>query len=306
MESIIETRKLFKQYRDVKAVQDLNLHVGKNEIYVLLGLNGAGKTTTIRMLLGMIGPSSGSAWITGNRVSRNNHALWEKTGHMVEIPYSYPNLTVYENLEIIRRLRLLKNGKATDRIIDMLELGPYRNRKAKQLSQGNKQRLGLAKALIHKPEILILDEPTSGLDPAGIFSIRELFIDLAKNHGVTIFLSSHILSEVSVLADRIGIIHHGRMIRELDRAGLNGIKNKHLFLEIKNTEDAIDLLRKNGYNDIEADNKSVKIRDLSAINDPGSIVTLLVNNNNPPSGMYVSEENLETYFLRTIGNKETE
>ena len=197
METIIATEKITKRYKDVVAVSDLSLNVRKGEIYGFLGLNGAGKTTTIRMLLGMINPASGKAFINGKKVYAGNHELWKEIGYLVEVPYSYPNLTVRENLEIIRRLRLLPDNSAVDRIIDQLKLNAYANRKAKNLSLGNAQRLGLAKALIHNPQILILDEPSNGLDPAGIFEIREFLQDLAKNHGVTIFISSHILGEIS-------------------------------------------------------------------------------------------------------------
>ncbi|MFD1903314.1 ABC transporter ATP-binding protein [Paenibacillus rhizoplanae] len=153
------------------------------------GLNGAGKTTTIRMLLGMIRPDSGSAYLFGRRVDAGSHKLWAEVGYMVETPYSYPELTVRENLEIIRRLRSFPDRSAIDSIIDRLQLTAYRDRKAGTLSLGNGQRLGLAKAMLHHPQVLILDEPTNGLDPAGIVEVRELLRELAADQGVTIFLS---------------------------------------------------------------------------------------------------------------------
>ena len=188
MDDIIKTVKLSKHYGDLMAVSDMSLNVRKGEIYGFLGLNGAGKTTTIRMLLGMIRPTSGSSFIYGKKVFADNHELWKNIGSLVEIPYSYPNLTVYENLDIILRLRFISDKSSIDKIIAKLKLGAYKEIKAKNLSLGNAQRLGLAKALIHNPEILILDEPTNGLDPAGIFEIRELLKDMAANHGITFFI----------------------------------------------------------------------------------------------------------------------
>jgi len=150
---IIRTENISKHYKDVYAVSDMSLNVRKGEIYGFLGLNGAGKTTTIRMLLGMIRPTSGTAYINDKKISSDNTELWRQVGSLVEIPYSYPELTVKENLEIFRRLHLINDKMTVDNIIDKLQLKQYANRKAKNLSLGNNQRLGLAKALIHNPDI---------------------------------------------------------------------------------------------------------------------------------------------------------
>ncbi|MGD2034025.1 MAG: ABC transporter ATP-binding protein [Bacteroidales bacterium] len=300
MEEIIKTEALTKEYGDVKAVSTLNLNVRKGEIYGFLGLNGAGKTTTIRMLLGMIHPTSGSAFITGEKVHANHNKLWKKIGHLVEIPYSYPNLTVRENLEIIRRLRFIEKKDAVGRIIDRLGLSQYANRKAKNLSLGNKQRLGLAKALIHDPEILILDEPANGLDPAGIHDIREMLNHLAAEQKVTIFISSHILDEISRFATRIGIIHQGEMVKEIDTDQLDALCQKHLFVQSKDLKAACDILKKNGYKQCEMQENRIRISDEQAISDPAEIGSILVNSGYPPSLLHVTEEDLESYFLRTI------
>ena len=238
METIIKTENLSKNYGDLKAVSEVSLEVKKGEVFGFLGLNGAGKTTTIRMLLGMIRPSSGVSYISGQKVHANNNKLWEKIGYLVEVPHSYGNLTVRENLEIIRRLRLLKDKNSVARIIKILELNRYENRKAKNLSLGNAQRLGLAKALIHNPEILILDEPTNGLDPAGIHEVREMLIDLAENQGVTIFISSHILGEISKFCTRIGIIHNGKLVQEFNANKLNSLCEKNLLIQTKDLKAA--------------------------------------------------------------------
>ena len=179
MQNVIETSGLTKQFGTFTAVDSVSLSVQKGEVYGFLGLNGAGKTTTIRMLLGMIRPSSGYALINGKRVHAGNHALWRRVGYLVEIPYSYPDLSVRENLEVIRRLRFVPDSNAVDRVMEKLHISQYRDRKAKNLSLGNAQRLGLAKAIMHNPDVLILDEPANGLDPAGIVEIREQLHTLA-------------------------------------------------------------------------------------------------------------------------------
>ena len=300
MEDIIRTVDLSKEYGDVKAATALNLNVRKGEIYGFLGLNGAGKTTTIRMLLGMIRPTSGKTFILGEKVHANHYKLWEKIGYMVEVPYSYPNLTVRENLEIIRRLRFLPEQNSVDSIVDKLQLSRYVNRKAKNLSLGNKQRLGLAKAMIHNPEILILDEPANGLDPAGIHDIREMLTDLATNHGVSIFISSHILGEISRFATRIGIIHMGKLVKEIDTSQLNSLCRKYLLIETQNPEAAHGTLKQNAVKECVLEENRIKIADENAISHPENIATMLVNAGHPPRLLHVTEEDLESYFLRTI------
>lgn len=300
MEDIIRTENLSKHYGDVHAVSDMSLNVRKGEIYGFLGLNGAGKTTTIRMLLGMIRPTSGSAFINGIKVYADNTELWKNIGSLVEIPYSYPNLTVRENLEIIRRLRFISDKSSTDKVIDKLFLGSYANRIAKNLSLGNAQRLGLAKALIHNPDILILDEPTNGLDPAGIHEIREMLSDLATNHGVTIFISSHILSEISRFATRIGIIHEGKLIREVDTSQLDKLCRKRLLINANDVKAACSILVQSGYTVSKTKDGIIEINDEIAIRKPDAIATIMVNAGCPPILLKVEEEDLESYFLRTI------
>jgi ABC-2 type transport system ATP-binding protein len=303
MNEILSIDNVTKHYGSVRAVDGISLGVKKGEIYGFLGLNGAGKTTTIRLLLGLIRPTSGSSYICGKKVKPGNQGIWKKVGYLVEIPYSYPTLTVRENLEMTRRLRFLPNKKPVNEVIDKLHLGAYAERKAKYLSQGNAQRLGIAKALIHNPEILILDEPSNGLDPAGIYEIRELLKNLACNHGVTIFISSHLLGEISKFATRIGIIHEGRMIREVGSGQLEELCMKRLLIETKNRDDARLMLLRNGYSVNAKEEGILEISDKKVINHPEDIAILLVNAGFPPAMLRVDEENLESYFLRTIGMK---
>jgi ABC-2 type transport system ATP-binding protein len=303
MNEIIHTEDVVKHFGKVKAVDGISVCVGKGEIYGFLGLNGAGKTTTIRMLLGMIRPTSGRCYLNGKKVHAGSHEFWNKVGYLVEIPYSYPDLTVRENLEIIRRLRYISDQGVVDTIIEELKLGPYRNRLAKHLSQGNAQRLGIAKALMHHPDILLLDEPANGLDPAGIVEIRELLRDLAFNKGVTIFISSHILGEISKFATRIGIIHEGRLIQETDTDELEHFRYRSLHVHTSDDEGARTTLIKGGYDIKETKRNFLEIISSDAINNPEKVASLLVNEGYPPTMLKVEEEDLESYFFRIINRE---
>jgi ABC-2 type transport system ATP-binding protein len=198
--TVIATDALTKRYGDVVAVQGLSLHVEPGEIYGFLGVNGAGKSTTIRMLLGLIQPSGGRVDLFGTRVRRGVGQVWGRVGYLVESPTAYPELSVRENLEVVRRLRGVADPRSVARVVQRLGLARYADRPARSLSSGNLQRLGLAKALLHEPELLILDEPANALDPAGVVEVRELLRALAEERGVTVFMSSHILGEVARLA----------------------------------------------------------------------------------------------------------
>jgi ABC-type multidrug transport system ATPase subunit len=210
----IELEGVSKKYKEVLAVDSLDLSVRRGEIYGFLGRNGAGKTTTIRMILGLIRPTKGFVKVLGYDLERNREKALASVGYLVESATSYLTLTVRENLEVQRRLTGAP-ASAVDKAIQSMRLGEYANRRAGRLSLGNKQRLALARALVHAPEILVLDEPANGLDPAGIAEIRELLRSLSRESGVTVFLSSHILGEIAQLADRIGIIHRGRLVEEV-------------------------------------------------------------------------------------------
>jgi ABC-type multidrug transport system ATPase subunit len=210
----IDLEGVSKRYKEVLAVDSLDLHVRRGEIYGFLGRNGAGKTTTIRMILGLIRPTRGFVRILGNNLMSGREKALASVGYLVESATSYPTLTVRENLEIQRRLTGV-GASAVGKAIQSMHLEEYADRRAGRLSLGNKQRLALARALLHSPEILVLDEPANGLDPAGIAEIRELLRAFSRERGVTVFLSSHILGEIAQLADRIGIIHKGRLVEEV-------------------------------------------------------------------------------------------
>src|SRR5215471_10772174 len=230
-ELAVATSGLTKRYGGapgVLAVDRVDLRVARGEVYAFLGLNGAGKSTTIRMLLGMIRPTAGHVALFGERVQPDAVGLWRRVGHLVETATAYPELSVRENLEVARRLAGIDARRAVDGAIERLGLGEYAERRAGTLSLGNLQRLALARALLGEPELLVLDEPANALDPAGVVEIRELLRALAIEQGVTVFMSSHILGEVDRLATRIGIVHRGRLIEELDSAALERHRDPRL------------------------------------------------------------------------------
>jgi ABC-2 type transport system ATP-binding protein len=296
---VIRTESLTKRFGATAVVENVSIRVDSGEIYGFLGLNGAGKTTTIRMLLGMIRPTTGTVALFGTAL-RNGRNPWHEVGYLVETPYSYPNLSVRENLEVYFRYRQLKDRSLIDEVIEKLQLGRYHDTRASHLSLGNGQRLGLAKALLHRPRLLILDEPINGLDPAGIVEVRSLLGELA-GQGTTIFLSSHILTEISRVATRIGIIHQGRLLREFDTSGLRKQLIKKLLVRTGDNARAVQLLATAGYAArINAD-QVVEVADEAAVVAPEPIASLLVGAGVPLRELYRYEEDLEHYFLRIIG-----
>ncbi|WP_040951992.1 ABC transporter ATP-binding protein [Gorillibacterium massiliense] len=210
-EWIIETSGLAKQYGRRKAVDHISLQIRKGDIYGFLGPNGAGKTTTIRMLLGLIRPTSGSVRIFGKDLRKERMGILAKVGSLVESPSYYGHLTGYENLEAARRILGVDKSRI-DEVLAAVRLTKDAHRPVKGYSLGMRQRLGIASAMLGQPELLILDEPTNGLDPAGIIEIRELIKSMPAEYGMTVLVSSHLLSEIDLMANRVGIIRDGALL----------------------------------------------------------------------------------------------
>lgn len=301
MNLAIETVDLSKHYGPVRAVEGLSLRVAEGEIYAFLGLNGAGKTTTIRMLLGMIRPARGHARVLGVPVRLGSQTPWQSVGYLVEAPRAYPELSVRENLEVARRLHPGTPPQSISDVIERLALGAYADRRAGDLSHGNAQRLGLARALLHRPRLLLLDEPANGLDPAGIVEIRALLFELAREQGVTVFMSSHILAEVARLAQRIGIIHAGRLVQELSLAELERNRQRRLVLRARDAALAHAALRAAGQPAEALPDGALALAAPAAVERPDDINQLLVQAGAPPTHLGVEEEELEQYFLRLVG-----
>ena len=297
----IDAERLTKRYGEVVAVDELSFTVAPGEIYALLGLNGAGKTTTIRMLLGMVRPTCGRVSLLGTRIRPRVRAVWSRVGYLVETPAAYPDLTVAENLAVAARLRGLTGDGPIADVIARLGLEPYAHRRARTLSLGNAQRLGLAKALIHRPELLVLDEPANGLDPAGVAEIRALLGELAHD-GVAVLLSSHILTEVARLATRIGVLDRGRLVWTGATTDLVAQARPRLNVVVSDRTAAVAALRTAGHT-AERDGDGLLLDSEHAVRHPDEIATLLVAAGCPPTRLAVEQDDLETCFLRLVGQR---
>ena len=247
MNELVRTEALsFSFSREFKALDNINLRVEKGSIYGFLGPNGAGKTTTLRLLLGLLKKQEGLIEIFGKKFESERLAILKKIGSLIEQPSLYAHLTAKENLEVYRRIYGCDKTRI-DEVLKMVGLSFTKNKKAKQFSLGMKQRLSIAVALLHQPQLLILDEPTNGLDPNGIIETRELIKLLNKEHGVTVLVSSHILAEVEKMATHVGIIHKGKLLFQGSLEALQQLKNKQSFLELEtsNNDSARSVLQLN-------------------------------------------------------------
>lgn len=300
---IIETHNLTKKYGSQTSVSHLNIHVKKGRIYGLLGRNGAGKTTTMRMLLGLTAPTSGEVTIFGKPFQGNEKNILPHIGCLIESPGFYPNLTGTENLKIFAELRGLRSPKYIKNALELVNL-PYRDKKLfSQYSLGMKQRLAIALAVMHDPELLILDEPINGLDPIGIAEVRSFIRELCDARGKTILISSHILSEISLLADDIGIIDHGALLEEESLAELEAKSSKHIRFTVSDTAQAARLLERTFHenNFSIQDDHNLRLHNLDL--PVGKIVTAFVENGLEVSEAHTCEESLEDYFKRVTGGE---
>ena len=302
-EIVIETKQLTKQYGTQKSVAELNIHVQRGRIYGLLGRNGAGKTTTMKMLLGLTQPTSGKVTIWGKSLLGNEKKLLPRIGSLIESPGFYPNLTGTENLRIFAALRGLKNQNAIQSALELVGL-PYRDKKLfSQYSLGMKQRLAIALAVMHDPELLILDEPINGLDPIGIAEVRSFIRALCDERGKTILISSHILSEVALLADDIGIIDHGVLLEEEGFADLEAKSNKYVRFTVSDTNQAAEILRGVFHENQFTTQDSHTLRLDSSKISVAKIVAAFVQHGLEVSEAATVEESLEDYFKRVTGGE---
>lgn len=306
---VVQTTGLTKRYRGgVTAVADVDLRLRRGEIYGFLGRNGAGKSTTIRLLLGMLRPTSGRVALFGQGVRADAPELWSRVGHLVETPTAYGELTARENLRVGAALAGVKNPRAAvDRGLETLGLERYADRRAGTLSHGNRQRLALARALVGEPDLLVLDEPANGLDPAGVVEVRDLLRSLARERGATVFMSSHILSEVERLATRIGVIHRGRLIEELDSAELERHRRRRLEVRSRDLDAAVRALESAGYAPARRDGEGgpprLELAEPEALSAPDAVSAVLAAAGAAPTHLAVVQEDLEAHFLRLTGGE---
>lgn len=300
---LIETKQLTKIYGEQAAVKNINLHVKRGKIYGLLGRNGAGKTTTIKMLLGLTQPTSGEVKIWGKPLRGNEKKLLPRIGSLIESPGFYPNLTATENLRIFATLRGVPNRNAIKDALDLVGL-PYKDKKLfSQYSLGMKQRLAIALAVMHDPELLILDEPINGLDPIGIAEVRSFIRELCDARGKTILISSHILSEISLLADDVGIIDHGTVLEEESLEELEQKSSKHIHFTVSNAAQAARVLERDFQENHFSilDDHNIQLYNLTL--PIGKIVTAFVANGLEVTEAHSCEESLEDYFRRVTGGE---
>lgn len=300
---VIETRNLTKQYGTQTSVSDLNIHVKKGRIYGLLGRNGAGKTTTMKMLLGLTAPTSGEVEIFGKNIRTNSKQVLPHIGSLIEAPGFYPNLTGTENLRIFAELRNIKNANAIKGALELVGL-PYRDKKLfSQYSLGMKQRLAIALAVMHNPSILILDEPINGLDPIGIAEVRSFIRELCDAQGKTILISSHILSEIALLADDIGIIDHGVLLEEESLAELENKNRHYIQFGVSDSKTAARILQ----NDLRIQNFKVCDQHILQVMDVNVPIALInrtfIQNGLEVSEAHMCEDTLEDYFKQVTGGE---
>ena len=300
---ILETSNLTKQYGEQKSISNLNIHVKQGHIYGLLGRNGAGKTTTMKILLGLVKPTAGSVQIFGQAMPDKKAAILPRIGSLIESPGFYPNLTGTENLEIFAKLRGVPSRDAVKNTLELLEL-PYNDKKLfSQYSLGMKQRLAIALAVMHDPELLILDEPINGLDPIGIAEVRSFIRELCDAKGKTILISSHILSEIALLADDIGIINKGVLLEEENLAKLKQKSGKYIHFTISDTAQAARIFEQ-VFNEKQfsiQDDRNIRLYNIEL--SVTEIVSVFVENGLEISEAHTCEDSLEEHFKRITGGE---
>ncbi|MCL6457710.1 MAG: ABC transporter ATP-binding protein [Gorillibacterium sp.] len=301
MDNVLKTHQLTKSYKGKVVVDHLDLTVRRGQIYGFLGQNGAGKTTTMRMILGLLTADSGTVELFGQTIGKSSTQLYRKIGSIIENPGFYSNLTAMENLEQHRRLIGWTRKEEIEDFLRSVGIWEVRHQKVKGFSLGMKQRLGLARALMHQPELLILDEPTNGLDPLGIRETRQLFMELCQKREVAILISSHILGEIQQLCNVIGIIDHGRLLEQMDRSALQEKNRAYLQLQVDNDKKAIYLLESElGISDYVVWEQGV-IRLYELHHEPEKINRLLVSQNVAVKELRMQTDSLEDYFIRLTG-----
>ena len=295
MPEVICINHLSKEFTRVKAVDDLSFSVQKGEVYGFLGQNGAGKSTTIRMLLTLIQPSHGSIHIFGQDIRKHRREILQKTGAIIEKPDLYTYLTALQNIDIISRLSgVHSNPKQLMLQLEKVGIAERANSKVRTFSQGMKQRLGIACALIQNPELIILDEPTNGLDPQGIADVRNLILHLSKKEGKTVFVSSHLLSEIELIADSMLIIDKGKKIAEGRVADLLNPADTLVVVETTNTATTINLLQQSQWKSCLQQSENIVLK--MHRNEIPSLTKFLVERNIEVLAIQ-PKHSLEDYFL---------
>ena len=300
---VIKTENLTKIYRDQVAVNQVNIHVEQGKIYGLLGRNGAGKTTIMKMILGLTSITSGELRVFGKPLKGNEKEIYPRIGAIIETPGFYPNLTGTENLEIFAKLRGMSRKDGVQHALDIVGL-PYRDKKLfLNYSLGMKQRLGIANAILHEPELLILDEPTNGLDPIGIAEMRKFIKSLCEEKGITLLISSHILTEIEQMADTIGIIHNGVLLEECNYQELQKRNRKYILVKVSSSSQAACILEQ-GFAILDyeiEDDSTIRIFDMN--HKVADLNKAFIMNDIDLISSHSCNETLEDYFKKITGGE---
>ena len=300
MNYVMETQNLTKKYQNVTVVDHVNLHIPKGKIYGLLGRNGAGKTTIMKMMLQLVSPTDGKIIMFGKDYCEQVKDTYQKIGSIIETPGFYTNLTGQENLEILARLRRNVSKESVLHALEIVGLDKEKKKQFSDYSLGMKQRLGIAAAIMHQPQLLILDEPINGLDPIGISEIRQFLYELSRTKGTTILISSHVLNEIEQIADMIGVINQGKLVEEVNMQELHKRKRKYVVFTVSDPLIASRMLENRcKVRDYEIQDNTIKIFETEF--NIGYFNQNLVENQVVVTAINSCEENLEDYFTELIG-----
>lgn len=300
-EYVLETHGLSKKYKDKLVINNIDMSIRKGSIYGFIGQNGAGKSTLIRLITGLAFPTDGEFQLFGSTDKKEFVDAKSRIGVMIEAPALYLNMTARENLEVHRLLKGVPGKKSIETTLELVDLADVGKKKVKNFSLGMKQRLGIAIALLGDPEFLILDEPINGLDPMGVVAVRKLLKNLNDNYDITILISSHILSELHLLATDYGIIHQGKLVEQLTAEALDEKSQKHIHIKVDDVSKASTVFQ----NILGTDNFEVKadhsIRLLDFVDEPTKVSKALTQNNLLIEEFMPMGEDLESYFSHLIG-----
>ncbi|MGF9977148.1 ABC transporter ATP-binding protein [Viridibacillus arvi] len=303
MSYILKTNQLTKVFEGKEVVSGVNMHVKQGEIYGFLGPNGAGKTTIMKMITNLIKPTSGDIEIFGQKLTNTSYEVLKRMGTIIEYPIFYEKLTARENLYLHCEYMGYYDKKSIDHALDLVKLNNVDDKKVKDFSLGMKQRLGIARAITTKPELLILDEPINGLDPIGIKELRELFKMLCKEYGITLLVSSHILAEMEQMADTIGVIQNGKLIKEVSMKSIKGEQTDFIEVKVQNIKKAAFIL------DNQLDLKNYKIMNEQTIRiyemtaTQQDISKALIMNDIEIESINKKHSSLEEYFMNLMNGE---
>ena len=298
MSYVLQTNHLTKVIDDKELVSDVNIHVKKGEIYGFLGPNGAGKTTVMKMITNLWKPTEGTVELFGRTLENTSYEVLKRMGSIIEFPTFYEHMSGKDNLQLHCEYMGYYNKDSISEVLEMLGLSEAANKPVKRYSLGMKQRLGIARAILCKPELVVLDEPTNGLDPAGMKQIRDLFKMLSTEYGITLIISSHLLSEIESIADTIGVINHGTMIREISMKEISEMNTAFIELSVENTQKAAYILsEKMNLNNFKIiDDSKIRIYEVQIATQKISKELLL--NGVEITSITKHTESLEDYFLK--------